>query len=228
MSLRLFQRFAGFFVRLARLGLAFSFNGACFVGGVFSIRFRTSSRTLSRGFVMVLYPTWVRLPTQYNAAIGRIVSRQAVLEDNLHKVICALLEVSLPYGRIAVPCPRAKDAIIRIEDLMQLRGFSTTVNLQGLQTDCKALEEFRDKLAHGTWAKVPGFKTPILQITTGKNNAGVKARIAPKGGRVTLETMNSYVAGIDNAIRGISKLTKELKPQHDALLRKRSAQSRRS
>lgn len=175
-----------------------------------------------------MYPMWERLPTQYNTAIGRIVSRHAILEDNLHKIMCGLLEISLTYGRIAVPMPRVADAITRIEDLMQLRGFTTALDLKGLKSDCKDLEEFRDKISHGTWSKFPGYKVPVLQITTGKNRDGSKARISPKGGAITLPVMKSYVAGLDGAIKDVRRLTKELAKQHAALRDKRTAQSRHS
>ncbi len=175
-----------------------------------------------------MYPMWERLPTQYNAAIGRIVTRQAILEDNLHKIICGLLEVSLVYGRIAVPMPRVADAITRVEDLMQLRGFSTTLNMKEFKTDCRGLEEFRDKISHGGWAKFPGHKWPVLQITTGKNSDGSKARISPKAGIITLAVMKSYVRGLDEAIKDARILGKELAKQHAALRDKRTVQSRRS
>jgi hypothetical protein len=138
------------------------------------------------------------------------------LEDNLHKILCGLLELDLVYGRVAVPIPRAADAVTRIEDLMELRGFSSVVDTKTLKSECKELEEFRDKLAHGTWARFPGHKIPILQITSGKNPDGSKARINPKGGAITLPVMKSYAKGIEDAIRDIRRLAKELASQHAA------------
>jgi hypothetical protein len=177
---------------------------------------------------MALYPTWEHLPEEYNAAIGRIVSRQAILEDNLHKLIWALLEVEPSYGRLAVPCPRAADAVTRIADLMQLRGLHTKINMKSLQSSCRQLEEFRDKLAHGVWAKHPESDNPILQITAGKNRDGTKARISPYGGNAKLETLKSYEDGINQTIDTIRELSDELGAQHAALLHKRSEQSRSS
>jgi hypothetical protein len=198
------------------------------LGGASSIRLRTSS--LLGLFDMATYPIWHRLPTSYHAAIGRTVVRFAILESTWRRLVYDLLELDPKFGRVAVRSPRASDAFAMIQDLMSLRGFKAETDPKTLGKMCKDLEEFRDKIAHGVWVKHEKSNLPTLQVTAGsypstKGGESVKARIDPVAFNVSLKVFQSYIAGIDNAIKGVKQLAKELKPQHLALLKKRNAQS---
>ena len=167
---------------------------------------------------MATYPIRSRLPTAYNTAIGRIVTRQAVLEGALRRCIYTLLDLNQKFGRVAVKSPRADDSFTMIHDLMRLRGFETTVDTKGLRTDCRHLEEFRDKVAHGIWVKHTDSKGPILQVTAGSyqrtpGGESVKARIDPQAFNVSQTAFAGYAKGINDAIRMVQKLHKELQRQ---------------
>lgn len=145
------------------------------------------------------------------------------------RLIYDLLELEPKLGRATVRSPRASDTFAMIQDLIALRGFKTDLNVKTLGKMCKELEEFRDKVAHGVWVRHEKSNAPILRVTAGtypKTEGGesVKARIHPQAFRITLEVFRSHITGIDNAIRGVKQLAKELRPQHVALLKTRHEQ----
>ena len=112
---------------------------------------------------------------------------------------------------------------------MRLRGFKTSVDLKALRKDCRLLEEFRDKIAHGLWVRHGGTKAPILQVTAGSyartpGGESVKARIDPQAINVSKEAFATYATGITNAIRGAWKLHRELEVQLGALRKKQHRQ----
>lgn len=177
---------------------------------------------------MPTFPLWVRLPGAYNAAIGRMVSRFAVVESALRQMIYALLEVEPKYGRVAVRNPRVDDSFTMIEDLMSLRGFKTSLDMKELRRLCKQLEQFRDKVAHGVWARHTGSKLPVLQVTAGnyQDEAGraVKARIVPRAVGIAVKDFKSFTDGAVEMVAILKTLAGELQVQHDELLEKRHAQ----
>ncbi len=168
------------------------------------------------------YPIWYRLPTNYSTAIGRMVSRFAVLESALRNLIYALLELDRKMGRVAVRNPRIKDSFTMIQDLMGLRSFTTTLDIKRLASDCKKLEQFRDKIAHGVWVRHTQSDLPILQVTTGtfpekQGGKSFKGRIRPAAINVTLESFRSHTRGVDVAFKAVKQLGRELLVQHRAL-----------
>jgi len=160
-----------------------------------------------------------------------MVARLAVIEGRLRNIVYALLEIPSEYGRIAVRSPRVEDAFGMIQDLMKLRGFTTTVQLKGqngLVPACNELERFRDKVAHGIWVFHGNSPTPILQVTAGSYSLhGEKhnARIAPQALAVKLKDFQGFAKLAAEALKGVDQMSKELKSQHRALLRRRLKQA---
>jgi hypothetical protein len=115
-----------------------------------------------------------------------------------------------------------------IEDLMSLRGFKTSLDMKELRRLCKQLEQFRDKVAHGVWARHTGSKLPVLQVTAGnyQDQAGkaVKARIEPRAVGIAAKDFKSFTDGAVEMVAILKKLAGELQAQHDELLEKRHAQ----
>ena len=178
---------------------------------------------------MATYPLWHRLPTAYNAAIGRMVSRFALLEKRVNDLIYGLLELDPKMGRVAVRSPRMSDSFVMLQDLIALRGFACTADLKSLGNLCKRLEELRDRVCHGIWVKHPASKTPILQVLAGSyaetpGGASVKARINPQALSITLADFRHHLKLTDQAILALRAISRELEPQHFALLQKRLAQ----
>jgi len=174
---------------------------------------------------MGVYPTLYRLPTDYSTAIGRLVSRFAVLESALRKLIYALLETGPKFGRVAVKSPRIQDSFTMIEDLMALKSFTTTLDIKLMKQECIKFERFRDQVAHGVWVKHPQSDVPVLQITRGSysekpGGRSIKARIHPQAMKITLENFKDYTRGVDFALNAVKQLANELAAQHDALHKK--------
>ena len=181
-------------------------------------------------FSMPTYPVIYRLPTQYSTAIGRIVTRFSVLESALRNLIYALLELDPKMGRVAVKNPRIDDSFTMIQDLMGLRSFTTILDIKRLAGDCRKLEQFRDKVAHGIWVRHSRSDVPILQVTAGSHpdkpgGKATKGRIRPATFEVTPETFRSHARGIDVALKAVKQLGRELGAQHRALRKKLREQS---
>lgn len=179
---------------------------------------------------MATYPVIYRLPTQYSTAIGRHVTRFAALESALRNLIYALLELNPKMGRVAVRNPRIQESFTIIQDLMGLRSFTTTLDVKLLARECKKLEQFRDKIAHGVWVKHSKSDLPVLQVTAGTHpekpgGKSIKGRIRPAALRVTLEDFSSYTRGVDFAFKAVTQLSRELGKQHDTLHKKSREQS---
>jgi hypothetical protein len=172
--------------------------------------------------MMGTYPIWYRLPTKYSAAIGRLVSRFATLENTIRQLTYALLEIDPKMGRTAVRSARVEDAITMIEDLMALKGFKTSLNLKAMKNDCKAIERMRDQVAHGVWVKHANSDQPVLQGVTGKHNPiqggkPVKAKINPVAYNVTPTTLDTFSTGVDRLMQAFKQLARECKNQHAAM-----------
>lgn len=181
---------------------------------------------------MRTYPVRYRLPTKYSTAIGRMITRFAALESALRNLIYALLELEPKMGRVAVRNPRIEESFTIIRDLMGLRSFTTTLDMKRLASDCKTLEQFRDKIAHGVWVKHSRSDLPVLQVTAGKfpekpGGKSIKGRIQPAAFNVTLENFRSYTSGVDFAFKAVKQLARELGAQHRALHKKLREQSER-
>ena len=179
---------------------------------------------------MSAYPVRYRVPTQYSTAIGRLITRFAALESALRRLIYALLQLTPQMGRVAVRNPRIENALTMIQDLMALRGFTTTIDMKLVLSECRKLEHFRDKVAHGVWVSHHQTKLPVLQVTGGSyaetpGGKSVKARIQPKAERITLDNFRDYTRGIDNARRVVMQLAQELGTQHAALQKTLRGQS---
>ena len=179
---------------------------------------------------MRTYPVRYRLPTKYSTAIGRMITRFAALEAALRNLIYALLELDPKMGRVAVRNPRIQESFTMIQDLMGLRSFTTTLDIKRLASDCKKLEQFRDKIAHGVWVRHSRSDLPILQVTAGTfpekpGGKSIKGRIRPGAVNVTLESFRSHTRGVDIAFKADKQLGRELGAQHRALHKKLREQS---
>lgn len=179
---------------------------------------------------MAMYPTVYRLPLHYNTEIGRIITRFAFLESRLRVIAYLLLNLSPKEGRLAVRLGRIGDAISIIQRLLALQSFTTTQNLDKLSTECKKMERFRDRLAHGIWAKHPGAKTPVLQVTSGsyalsQGGESISAKINPQAVAVQITDFRNQLRGIEIALNTIATLGHEIDAQRRASLDKQNAQS---
>ena len=104
-----------------------------------------------------------------------------------------------------------------IRDLLTLRGIETTIDWTALGQTLEEIESFRNKLAHGVWVRHPGAPLPVLQDLRGKipgelDPTHKKAVINPRSVETPIDNLRDWRKAIDNQIRVIEKIRKELKP----------------
>jgi hypothetical protein len=201
----------------------------CGLGGVLSIRFKTASRRravsssvyspiLLGVLLMPEYPVRYRLPISYSTEIGRIITRWAFLEYRLKETAYMLLDIDPKIGRIAVREPRTYEYVDMIQDLMSLRSLTTTVDLKKLRKTIEDIQSFRDKLAHGIWAKHDATNLPVLQITKGSytltpGEQKTKARIDPFALVVQFKDLRAARRNIERTTITINQWKRDLSAQ---------------
>ncbi len=164
------------------------------------------------------YPIRYRLPVPYSTEIGRIITRWAFLEYRLKETTYMLIDVDPKVGRIAIREPRTTDYIDMIRDLMALKSLTTTVDLKKLRKTLEEIQIFRDKLAHGIWAKHDSTKLPVLQVTKGSyalkpGDQKTKARIEPLALVVRLTDLKAARRNIERTTITINKWNRDLSEQ---------------
>lgn len=165
---------------------------------------------------MGTYPTVFQLPDELAAGVGHVITGFTFVERQLSHLVYDLIGIGPKHGRTVVRGGRIDDAFVIIADLMYLERIgSINFDVAALQSECKALEEFRDKLAHGIWVKHPGASLPVLQVLKGKNldvpgMKAVKARLEPKPETVTRSTLEGFMGRNARAADKVEELRIEL------------------
>ncbi len=164
-----------------------------------------------------------RLPARYATEIGRLITRFAYLEYRLKLIGYRLLDLDARYGRVAVREPRAADYVSMLRELVALRHITVSVDLAALQTELAALENFRDRLAHGIWRLHSESGTYSLDVTKGNyispwGQEKTKARIHPQRVFLTPADIRAKVAAADAVIKKLARLYREVERQRRASL----------
>ena len=107
------------------------------------------------------------LPTQYYAAIGRVITRWSIIEYFLERLTWAALGVGEKQGRISVRNLVVGERITLIKNLLKMAGTSVKVDWAGLETELKEMAYMRNGLAHSLWIDHPGSAHPTLQSRSG-------------------------------------------------------------
>lgn len=146
----------------------------------------------------------VDLPAPICREIGRVMVRWAHLEHAVQLIILNLMQVTLPYGRLAVREPRLEDRIQLLKNLADLRGIEIPSGpLSTLQKNSRDLARDRDTIAHGIWTNRDGHYYVIL--SRGKwsdENVPHASRSAiPEALKVDVPSLRSITAGIDATTR---------------------------
>jgi hypothetical protein len=143
------------------------------------------------------------IPTSLSREVGRIVVRWAFLEHTLQQIVWLLMQVSFPYGRIAVREPRLEDRIQIIKTLAELRGIEfDEATVSRLQEDGKLTARSRDVLAHGMWSCING--TWHVMLTRGKWSEDFphpsSKSVVPEALIVTTQALRAISADIERLI----------------------------
>lgn len=159
---------------------------------------------------MGTYPVRKRLPTTHYTEIGRIITRFAFIERQLHHITRLVLDVGRKQGRLAIHQFRARDQLILIKDLGRLNGLKFKVDWKTLGSALKELESYRDRISHCVWIKHPDTKTPVLQdFSTAYVQGlpqGTKPKITPLAVELPLEMLRAIRINGDKISDQILKL----------------------
>jgi hypothetical protein len=185
----------------------------------------TPPKSTRRSYNVVLNP-----PTPLAVAIAKIILHWSHQVWLLQQVTYALLDLDLPYGRIAVKDLRPEEQVAMIEELMVLYGLKTDLNLSELKLDLRRLKNLRDLVAHGAWIKNPDTGRILIQSTSGKwqpPNAGkaVSRRIIPEAQYATAHGLETIRKGIEETIMISQALLSNIEGQLLTLPKRSSRQS---
>lgn len=151
--------------------------------------------------------------------IGLIIIHWAQLEHDLQEAVMYAADTTHAVARLAFREPRAHDSVTIIEKLIQARGFEPLPKLKDFKVEVRALEETRNKLAHGTWKTWPtktgakDYRT-LLVVTDGHWEDGRQERFGMKG-RVPKKVINGAtdftVSEAEDLLRRIMRAWNDLR-----------------
>ena len=98
-------------------------------------------------------PITLDLPASLQREIGKVVTRHAVVELKLNRIVYTLLGIDAVSGRISVREPRTTDRLDMIADLLKITKIKVQADLPAIRTDLDKCSLERDRLAHGIWIK---------------------------------------------------------------------------
>ena len=151
-----------------------------------------------------------RLPTQHYAAIGRIITRWAIIEYKLAHLAFIALDMTQEAGRLTLRSQRAQERALLIQDLLRLKKVSAGINWRELSKTLKEMGSFRDRLAHSVWVKHPGSDDPVLQdLSTAYIHdlpAGHRAKIEPIAVGIPLKNLNILSRNMDGLIKALTDM----------------------
>lgn len=158
------------------------------------------------------------LPMAHNREIGRIVTHWSHLEWRLKNVVYVLLGIGPKEGRLAVREIRASSYATMIEDLLDVKCVSVSIDLGNFRKLLSELGDHRNRLVHGVWLKHPSYSDPVLQLTKGEstpdptNPAGKRKRVIdPEGILVKADELRKFVPLIDRAAATAGRLELEVR-----------------
>lgn len=156
-----------------------------------------------------------RLPTQHYAAIGRIVTRWAIIEYKLAHLTFDALNISQEAGRLTLRAQRAQDRVLLIRDLLKLKNVNAGINWTELGKTLKEMESFRNRLAHSVWIEHSDADEPVLQdLSTAYIHdlpTGRRAKIEPIAVVIPLENLKILTLNMDGIIRTLTEMERVLR-----------------
>lgn len=143
------------------------------------------------------------IPPYLAREVGRIIVRWAYLEHTVQRIVWLLLQVTYPFGRLAVREPRLEDRISLLRTLAELRGIILDNNiLTTIQSRIKKTAPDRDTLAHGIWVPQNGEWRVLL--TRGKwsdNEPHPSSKsVVPEALTVTTGALRGIAAHIEQTV----------------------------
>lgn len=155
------------------------------------------------------------LPPGYSKFLGDVIARWAIVEHVMTS--CVRLNVRVPrqVADIAVREPRASDRIDMINELMQVRNITTTVDMGRLRTDVVVAEGQRNVLAHSVWCILEGTDQVFLVRSSASwrppgIGSRVSRRMVPEAIPWGLTNFQPVFKALSASLDGLDKLQREL------------------
>jgi hypothetical protein len=105
--------------------------------------------------------------------IGRIITRYALLEDTMGKLLVCALRVGQKQGRQAVrsmPIPDQFEVIINLLELENIKRAKAAkvlgVTIKKHKKELDEVRKSRNQLVHRVWIDIPSAKDPVQQSFT--------------------------------------------------------------
>ena len=171
------------------------------------------------------FPLRHRLPVNYYALIGRVITRWAIIEYKLDHLVFTALDISQEEGRLSVRGQRASERIKLVQDILHIKKASLPVKWKEVRDTLEEMESFRNRLAHSVWIHHSETKTPVLQDTSTKYITDLppkhRGKIDPVAVSVPLGKLKTLAASMDRHINVLSTIEQmliaKLKPSHGTL-----------
>lgn len=108
------------------------------------------------------------VPVPIRCGIADVVIHWSAEEVLLREVIRILLKIEPEYARVAIGSVRGKDCMVRILQLLSLRGFNAPAEVGNLKNDLERCEAERDLVGHGAVLSDPADGQLFVQQIRGK------------------------------------------------------------
>jgi hypothetical protein len=168
---------------LGRLGVGlpgcFAFNGACFVGGVFSILFRTASRELSGAFVMAKpkkskSEQLLALSEDFCEQLSFLIISWCNCESWFVRVFTELLKVDSARADLvyySINSTRARIEMVQNLAILCMKDVRNVRHLLKLCREFKSVTELRNRLSHGEY-EIALYRSAVTGIISANYKAG--------------------------------------------------------
>lgn len=155
-----------------------------------------------------------RLPTKYYAAIGRIITRWAIIEYKLAHMIFLALGITQEEGRLTLRGQRATERTLVLKDILELKDVSIKINWKKLRETLDEMESFRNRLAHNVWVHHPDTNIPVIQDLSAAYvkdmPPGHRPKINPLAVQVRLEKLQNLIANMNDMIKTLTEFERRL------------------
>lgn len=170
------------------------------------------------------------LPTNFAAALGRVIARHSYLELFLSTCLYRMLGVTDAVGRIAIGTPRGSEILDRMLQLGKTEGLEfQPFQWDEFRTILNEVKRDRDIFAHSAWIYHTKARRYFLYVTRGKtatqrNAPSNDRRLFPEGVPASLLALRTLRKKIEKAIRQAEALDRivqhSLRSHENALRRK--------
>jgi hypothetical protein len=157
-----------------------------------------------------------KLPEWVTRGVGAITIAQAFLERQLFILLCDLLVIDQPEGRVTLRDQSANERMKFVKTMIALRRIKpTSVDVPNLIKLIDFCTTCRNQLAHGVWCPIEGkFQLQLVKesydVEIGSEKAIINRAFTPQLAPVPDDYLDGSFRAIETAITEVAKLSKEV------------------